>query len=79
MLRALGGQCTELPQGLVVQGSGRLRGGTVDGENDHRIVMSAAVAAVICDEPVTVLGSEAAGKSYPNFFNDYIKLGGKIL
>lgn len=79
MLRALGGQCTELPQGLVVQGSGRLRGGTVDGENDHRIVMSAAVAAVICDEPVTVLGSEAAGKSYPNFFNDYIALGGKIL
>lgn len=79
MIRAMGGECQELSEGLIVEGSGRLRGGTVDGENDHRIVMSAAVAAIICDNPVTILGAEASAKSYPAFFEDYRKLGGKTL
>ena len=79
MIRALGGECEELAEGLAVEGRGRLRGGTVDGENDHRIVMSAAVAAIICDAPVTILGAQASAKSYPAFFEDYRKLGGKIL
>ena len=79
MLRALGGSCTELAEGLIVEGSGSLRGGQVDGENDHRIVMSAAVAAIICSGPVTILGAKAAAKSYPGFFDDYRMLGGKTL
>lgn len=79
MIRALGGQCTELAEGLIVEGSGSLCGGRVDGENDHRIVMSAAVAATICKEPVTILGAQAAAKSYPRFFDDYRMLGGKTL
>lgn len=78
MLRALGGKCDEKAEGLTVYG-GSLRGGTVDGENDHRIVMSAAVAAIACLEPVTILGAEAVDKSYPTFFEDYKKLGGKLL
>lgn len=77
MLRALGAACEEKAEGLVVHG-GSLRGGTLDSENDHRIVMSAAVAAIACKEPVTILGAEAADKSYPAFFDDYKKLGGKI-
>jgi len=77
MLRALGADCEEKPEGLIVRG-GKLRGGTVDGENDHRIVMSAAVAAIACSVPVTIIGAEAAAKSYPAFFEDYKKLGGNI-
>ena len=77
MLRSLGAECQERAEGLAVTG-GRLSGGTVDGENDHRIVMSAAVAAIACEGPVTILGSQAADKSYPAFFEDYKKLGGKI-
>ena len=77
MLCALGARCEEKAEGLVVTG-GKLSGGTVDSENDHRIVMSAAVAAIACDAPVTIIGAEAADKSYPAFFEDYKKLGGKI-
>ena len=44
------------------------RGGEADGANDHRIVMSAAVAAVISETGVSVKGSEAVGKSYGGFF-----------
>lgn len=78
MLSALGADCAEEAEGLTVF-CGGLRGGTVDGENDHRIVMSAAVAAIACRENVTILGAEAVEKSYPAFFEDYKKLGGKIL
>ena len=76
MLTALGGRCEELPDGLTVHG-GTLTGGTVDGANDHRIVMAAAIAAAACTEPVTILGAEAVRKSYPDFWEEYQRLGGK--
>lgn len=47
---------------------GLLSGGQVDGARDHRIVMSAAVAAAVCSQPVTICGAEAVNKSYPGFF-----------
>ena len=53
-------------------------GGTVDGANDHRIVMAAAIAATIAQAPVTILGAEAVTKSYPNFWEEYQRLGGDV-
>ncbi len=78
MLTALGGQVEQLPEGLVVTGKERLSGGRVDSVNDHRIAMSAAVAAIACDGPVTVYGAQAVNKSYPAFWADYARLGGKV-
>ena len=75
MLRALGGKVDEYSDGLTVYG-GQLRGGTVDAQNDHRLVMAAAIAALKCSEPVTIIGAEAVNKSYPSFFDDYRSLGG---
>lgn len=77
MLRALGGYAEELPDGLIVRGAA-LTGGTVDGCNDHRIVMAAAIAAIRCNGTVTITGTEAVRKSYPAFFEDYIRLGGGV-
>lgn len=76
MLRALGGKVDELSDGLCVYG-GQLAGGVVDAENDHRLVMAAAIAALRCTNPVTILGAEAVNKSYPSFFADYAAIGGK--
>ncbi|MBR4892514.1 MAG: 3-phosphoshikimate 1-carboxyvinyltransferase [Clostridia bacterium] len=53
-----------------------LKGGTVNSFNDHRIVMAASVMATMCDETV-IKGCDAVKKSYPEFFNDYFKVGGK--
>jgi 3-phosphoshikimate 1-carboxyvinyltransferase len=77
LLRNLGGRVDEHPDGLTVYG-GQLTGGTVDGMNDHRLVMAAAVAAACCKAPVKILGAGAVAKSYPAFFEDYCSLGGKI-
>lgn len=78
MVNALGGQAEEGTDSLTVRGVSRLSGGTVDGANDHRIVMAAAISAVGCSGPVTILGAEAVNKSYPSFFKDYLALGGDV-
>lgn len=40
--------------------------------------MAAAIAATRADGEVLIKGAQAASKSYPDFFKDYTKLGGKI-
>ncbi len=79
LLTALGGQVEELPEGLKIHGVPALRGGTVDCCGDHRIAMSAAAAACVCREPVTVCGSECVSKSYPDFWAHYAALKGASL
>ena len=80
LLAALGHGATVTPDGLIIDGglpkpcAAPVR--TVDGANDHRIVMAAAVAAAYADKPVRVTGAQAVEKSYPDFFRDFEALGG---
>jgi len=78
MLTALGGAASEEEDSLTVYGVSTLTGGAVDGANDHRIVMAAAVAASRCEGPVVIRGAEAVKKSYPGFWRDYENLGGEV-
>ena len=75
MLEALGGKAEATEDTLTVYGTG-LIGGTVRSFNDHRIAMSAAIAATVCKRPVTILGADCVQKSYPLFFDEYSRLGG---
>ena len=75
MLKSLGGRAEADENTLTVFPS-RLTGGIVDSCNDHRIAMSAAIAATVCTGPVTVLGAECVSKSYPSFWEEYRRLGG---
>ena len=75
-LNALGAEVEELPDGLTVYGKSCLTGGCVSGCNDHRVVMSLAVAALGCREPVTITGAECVAKSWPHFFTDFMRMGG---
>lgn len=77
-LNALGAKAQVGEDTLTLEGLDHLKGGTVDGCNDHRIAMMAAVAAVACKEPVTILGAECVKKSYPRFWEDYTALGGEV-
>ena len=77
MIRALGGQAEITGDSLTIQGVTQLRGGVVNGYNDHRIVMAAAVLATRAGGPVTITGAEAVNKSYPDFFRDFANLGGR--
>ena len=75
MITALGGSAEATEDTLTVHGTG-LTGGTVDCANDHRIAMSAAIAATVCSRNVTLLGAHCVEKSYPRFFEEYKRLGG---
>ena len=76
MIEALGGKAEANENTLTVCGTG-LRGGVVDAVNDHRIAMASAIAATVCTENVTILGAECVKKSYPAFWEEYTRLGGK--
>ena len=75
MIEALGGKAEATEDTLTVWGTG-YTGGTVHAQNDHRIAMSAAIAATVCSGPVTILGAESVQKSYPKFWDEYRRLGG---
>ncbi len=77
MLTALGGHAEATENTLTVHPA-RLTGGVVDTKNDHRIAMSAAIAATVCKEEVTILGAECVQKSYPAFWADFETLGGSL-
>lgn len=68
MISSLGGEISADENAIYINGKGALRGGRVNGYGDHRIVMSAAVAASFCENDVTITDAHAVAKSYPDFF-----------
>ncbi len=75
MITALGGHAETTDNSITVYGNGVLAGGTCDGVNDHRMVMSAALASLISAADVTVSDRDAIRKSYPRFFDDFSVFG----
>lgn len=75
MLSTLGGDIKQTDDGLIINGVPSLTGGRVSSYNDHRIAMSAAVAACVCSAPIIIENAEAVEKSYPSFWEDMRSLG----
>jgi 3-phosphoshikimate 1-carboxyvinyltransferase len=76
-LRALGGAVQPTADGMAVEGTGGLRGGTIESYGDHRIAMLGAVAGLASKEGVEVQGMDAAAVSYPGFEADVASLIGR--
>lgn len=76
LLRVLGGSAFYENDSLVIDGTG-LRGGFADSMNDHRIAMSAAVAACGAGVSVTLSDGQCVDKSYTRFWDDFKTLGGR--
>ena len=76
MLQALGGQAEAEGDTLAIQGTGGLRHGKVDAAGDHRIAMSAAVAAMAmpAGAEVEISSWDAVATSYPGFLADAASL-----
>lgn len=70
LLNDLGADVSETQDGLIVRGRESLAGGTVDPCGDHRLAMTAAVAACGCRSAVCVRDAECVRKSYPKFWDD---------
>lgn len=78
VLSAMGIKTEEKDDGMIIYG-GKPKGAVIDGAGDHRIVMAAAVAAAFAEGESVITGCEAINKSYPEFFDDFKRIGGKTL
>ena len=78
-LNKLGANVTEEGDSLIIQGVEGFTGGvTVSAWNDHRIAMSLAVASSRCEKEIVLEEAESVRKSYPHFWDDFVKMGGEI-
>lgn len=50
----------------------------VSSHGDHRIAMTVAIAATVCDRDVVLKDAHVVSKSYPNFWDEYKRLGAKF-
>lgn len=69
VLNSLGGKVEIREDELWITGVPKLKGGTIDSFNDHRIAMMAAVASQVSEGPVTIERPDAVNKSYPGFYD----------
>ena len=76
-LKFLGAQVQETTDGMIINGGKKLNSAKLKGFNDHRIVMAFSVAGLYIDGAVEIDDAESINKSYPSFFEDYNRLGGK--
>ena len=68
-LRRMGAEIDEQPDGFHVRATRRLHGGEVHAQDDHRLAMAFAIAALGASGPTTIHGAGAAAVSYPEFFS----------
>ncbi|WP_106406344.1 3-phosphoshikimate 1-carboxyvinyltransferase [Bacillus marinisedimentorum] len=76
-LKRLGADIRATEGGMVINGKTPLTGAVTDSFGDHRIGMMNAVASCIADGVVTVMNSDAAAVSYPDFYEDFAYLKGE--
>ena len=77
-LEKMGAKIIEHEDGMTIYGVNRLHGAIVDSHNDHRVAMSLAMASLKCDGEIKILNAGSVSKSYPNFWQVFEKLGGKV-
>lgn len=75
-LKKMGVDVTETDDGMIING-GMVTGAELDGYNDHRVVMAFSIAALFANGRTVITDAQSINKSYPAFFEDYNRLGGK--
>ena len=70
LIRGLGGECEELPDGFVIRGKKKLVGGAVDSYQDHRIAMTAGVGLIASENGGYISRPECCAVSFPDFFKE---------
>ena len=78
-LSKLGADVYEGDDYLKIVGKPYLDGGEVDSWGDYRIAMSFTMASIRCRNELIINHAESVNHSYPHFFKDFQKLGGKIV
>ena len=66
----MGADVTATPDGMIINGEGKLKGAVIESKDDHRIAMSFAIASLIAEGETRMIGEQCVDISYPNFYSD---------
>lgn len=78
LIGRLGGSIAVSEDTIEIDGigkEGRLKGGKVTCFDDHRIVMTAAIASLRCEKKLLIDNAKAVNKSYVSFFDEFDRIG----
>lgn len=78
LVRSMGARVTAVGGGLAIDGVARPHPVHLRAARDHRIVMSAAVAAIAATGPSEIADASAVHKSFPGFFETLGRLGAEV-
>lgn len=78
LARAMGAAVTASRGALRIRGARTVRSLRLRDLDDHRVVMSAAVAGLVGAGPTTLGDARAVAKSFPSFWRVLAKLGGEV-
>ena len=73
-LANMGCDITATDDGMIINGGKTLTNTVVDSVLDHRIAMSFAIASLLSDGEMEIIGKEIVSVSYPSFFEDLARL-----
>ncbi|KUK55648.1 MAG: 3-phosphoshikimate 1-carboxyvinyltransferase [Atribacteria bacterium 34_128] len=73
-LKKMGADIEEKEDGFIVEGPSKLKGVVCESYNDHRIVMSLAVAALLAEGKTVIKNTECIDISFPGFKDTLQKL-----
>lgn len=77
-LRKMGAHIDEEEDSLTIYHS-PLHGATIDGHNDHRIVMATTCAALGAEGPSFIDSVDHVGVSFPRFYEEMKGIGADII
>ena len=77
MLENLGVKVSLDGNSFSFRGVGKFNSCKINAFNDHRIAMSASIAAGFAKGPIEIIDSECVEKSYKEFYKDLTSLGGE--
>ncbi|MFT4145235.1 MAG: 3-phosphoshikimate 1-carboxyvinyltransferase [Mobilitalea sp.] len=69
-LSKMGADIAATPDGMIINGGKPLHGAVIESKHDHRIAMSFAIAAMLCEGETDIVNAECVDISYPNFYSD---------
>jgi 3-phosphoshikimate 1-carboxyvinyltransferase len=77
-LTKMGAKITEKPDGLVIEGVGKLKGAELETYHDHRLVMAFTIAGMMAEGKTIIKGEDAVKISFPNFVDVMKSIGANI-
>ena len=77
-LTKMGAKITEKPDGLVIEGVGKLKGAELETYHDHRLVMAFTIAGMMAEGKTIIKGEDAVKISFPNFVEVMKSIGANI-